>query len=71
MSRPHTIAERAAANARRVARIPPVIHRREFEAIDAGMAAFIMERMKVPFEDVPKALQEWLSRYAIGSGGRR
>jgi hypothetical protein len=63
-----TLAQRAMANARRLARIPPVIHRREFEAIDVGMAAFIMERMGVDFEDVPKALQEWLSRHAKGSG---
>jgi hypothetical protein len=64
----NTLAERAAAHARRAARIPPVIHRREFAAIDVGMAAFIMEQMGVAFEDVPKALQEWLSRYAKGSG---
>lgn len=64
----HTLAERAAAHARRAARNPPIVHRREFATIDVGMAAFIMEQMGVALEDVPKALQEWLSCYARGAG---
>lgn len=65
-----SLAERAAANAARLARYPAPVHRRDFAAIDAGMVQFIMELTQCAYDQVPEKLREWLETGAKGSGTR-